>query len=63
LCVINLAIDVKIPAAEASEEAKEQYIVKTHLACLSFVKPVLEKLLQRVSKIASHGTAAYALSF
>ena len=40
---------------EASEEAKEQYIVKTHLACLPFVKPVLEKLLQRVSKIASYG--------
>ena len=47
--------------AEASEETKEQYIVKTHLACLPFVRSVIEKLLQKVSKIESYGTAAYAL--
>ena len=46
---------------EAKEEATEEYIVKTHLACLPFVKPVLEELLQRVSRIASYGSALYTL--
>ena len=46
---------------EATEEATEEYIVKTHLACLPWVKPVIEELLQRVSRIASYGTALYAL--
>jgi hypothetical protein len=30
---------------EADEMDEEEYIVKTHLACLPFVKPVIEQLL------------------